>query len=163
PLGRQDRRPSGAPPTGTPSLAPAKRGDRAVARSSTQCPDVKESLMDRRHRSRYRPHLDVLEDRLSPGSLGHTGVLADLGPGGRHDPLAAAAAQAGALLDPSSPTTQGAQANPDVLPINSQPYGMSYGQWSAAFFQWEFSLPADHNPLSDTADLSTGQAGHVWF
>ena len=115
--------------------------------------------MDRRHRSRYRPQLDVLEDRLSPGSLGHTGIF---DPGHRHDPLAAVG-QAGALLDLSPSAPQGAQANPDVFPVNSRPFGMTYGQWSAAWWQWATSLPADQHPLFDTADCSAGQSGHVWF
>jgi hypothetical protein len=53
--------------------------------------------------------------------------------------------------------------NRHVLPINSKPYGMSYGEWSAAWWQWAYSLPADGHPLFDTADCSEGQSGKVWF
>src|SRR5262249_47748517 len=53
--------------------------------------------------------------------------------------------------------------NPGVLPPNSKPLGTSYGDWSAEWWKWAFSLPIDHHPLYDTADVSTGQSGKVWF
>lgn len=56
-----------------------------------------------------------------------------------------------------------AQHNPAVAPVNSKAYGRSYGEWSAEFWKWEFSLPVDHHPLFDSADCSAGQSGHVWF
>jgi hypothetical protein len=53
--------------------------------------------------------------------------------------------------------------NPGILPPQSHPYGATYGEWAARWWQWAFSLPAEHHPLFDTAPLSTGQEGHVWF
>ncbi len=53
--------------------------------------------------------------------------------------------------------------NSAVAPVNSKPYGLTYGEWSALQWQWVFSLPANGNPLLDTADCSAGQAGQVWF
>jgi len=53
--------------------------------------------------------------------------------------------------------------NPGVLPPQSHPYGKSYGEWSAEHWKWTYSLPADAHPLTDTADVSTGQSGPVWF
>lgn len=53
--------------------------------------------------------------------------------------------------------------NPGILPIHSTAYGKSYGEWSAAFWQWAYSLPIDHHPLFDTAPANTGQAGRVLF
>ena len=50
-----------------------------------------------------------------------------------------------------------------VLGLNVIAYGRSYGQWSAEFWKWAFSLPVDHHPLFDTADCSYGQSGKVWF
>jgi hypothetical protein len=50
-----------------------------------------------------------------------------------------------------------------VAPVQSNPYGMSYGEWSAAWWQWAFSLPKDHSPLFGTADCNAGQSGRVWF
>ncbi|HET9232721.1 MAG TPA: hypothetical protein VFP10_01115 [Candidatus Eisenbacteria bacterium] len=53
--------------------------------------------------------------------------------------------------------------NPKVFPVYSRPYGLSYADWSARFWQWAFSMPVDHHPLYDTADCSEGQSGRVWF
>ncbi len=32
-------------------------------------------------------------------------------------------------------------SNPGVLPVNSKPYGMTYGEWSAKWWQWAYSIP----------------------
>ncbi len=54
--------------------------------------------------------------------------------------------------------------NPKILPPNSNPHGMSYAEWSVKWWQWVLSLPANNNPVIDTAtDCSAGQSGHVWF
>ncbi|HUS36091.1 MAG TPA: hypothetical protein VM680_12140 [Verrucomicrobiae bacterium] len=50
-----------------------------------------------------------------------------------------------------------------VLSPQSHPYGKSYGEWSAEHWKWTYSLPADAHPLTDTADVSAGQSGQVWF
>jgi hypothetical protein len=50
-----------------------------------------------------------------------------------------------------------------VMPVQSNVHGRSYGEWSAAWWQWAFSIPGDHHPLTDTADCSVGQSDHVWF
>jgi hypothetical protein len=47
-------------------------------------------------------------------------------------------------------------ADSHVFPVNSKPYGLSYGEWSARQWQWLFSLPAEGHPLFDTADCSAG-------
>jgi hypothetical protein len=62
-----------------------------------------------------------------------------------------------------TPSVAAAGGNPGVLPVNSDPYGLTYGEWSAKFWQWTFSLPFDGHPLFDTADCSAGQSGPVWF
>jgi hypothetical protein len=54
-------------------------------------------------------------------------------------------------------------SNPRVLPVDSTPYGNSYGEWSAVWFQWALSLPATRHPLFDTADCGEGQSGPVFF
>jgi hypothetical protein len=41
--------------------------------------------------------------------------------------------------------------------------GKTYAQWSASWWQWFYSLPTDRHPLFDTADVSAGQSGNVWF
>jgi hypothetical protein len=53
--------------------------------------------------------------------------------------------------------------NPHILPPQSSPFGASYAEWSARWWQWAYSLPIDHHPLFDTADVSAGQSGKVWF
>src|SRR5947207_14970671 len=53
--------------------------------------------------------------------------------------------------------------NPLIAPPHSHFRGLSYSEWSAAFFQWVYSLPTLHHPLFDTADCSAGQTGKVWF
>ncbi len=55
--------------------------------------------------------------------------------------------------------------NPKVLPVDAMPYGMSYGQWGDAWWQWVWSIPLESNPAFDTTgDLAaSGQSGPVWF
>ena len=55
--------------------------------------------------------------------------------------------------------------NHDIAPPNSEPYGKSYGEWSARWWQWVYSLPAAENPVSDTTGefADEGQDGPVWF
>jgi hypothetical protein len=52
-----------------------------------------------------------------------------------------------------------------VLPPQSNPYGMTYGEWSARWWQWILSIPTSVNPLLDPtgADCGQGQLGPVWF
>lgn len=52
---------------------------------------------------------------------------------------------------------------PQILPVQAHQFGKTYAEWSAAWWQWAISIPADHHPLTDTADCSTGQRGPVWF
>jgi hypothetical protein len=52
-----------------------------------------------------------------------------------------------------------------VIPPGANFQGQSYGQWSAAYWQWLFSLPVDGHPGIDSPDfdVTAGQSGHVWF
>src|SRR5262245_43073569 len=70
-----------------------------------------------------------------------------------------------ALLGGTLTTTVGADrlSNPKVFPPNSKPYGQSYAEWAAQFWQWSLSFPITATPANDTAPLSTGQFDHVWF
>jgi hypothetical protein len=54
-------------------------------------------------------------------------------------------------------------ADSRVFAPDTLPYDLSYAQWSARHWQWFYSLPVDANPLFDTADVSAGQSGNVWF
>jgi hypothetical protein len=55
--------------------------------------------------------------------------------------------------------------NPRVLPINSTPHGMTYGEWSGAWWAWAVGIPAAMNPILDTTGEfgDIDQAGSVWF
>jgi hypothetical protein len=55
--------------------------------------------------------------------------------------------------------------NPGVLPPNTNAFGRSYGEWSAAWWQWLLSIPEATNPNLDTtgAHCAEGQSGQVWF
>jgi len=62
-------------------------------------------------------------------------------------------------------TGQGSLGNPGVLPPGSTPFGKSYAEWSAGWWQWLASVPLDRNPgLDETgAFVGEGQSGHVWY
>jgi hypothetical protein len=58
----------------------------------------------------------------------------------------------------AGPNTEG------IAPPQSHPHGKSYAEWSAEHWKWVYSLPVDHHPLFDTADVGAGQPfKHVWF
>lgn len=65
----------------------------------------------------------------------------------------------------SALAVQAQNENPKILPPNSTPYGMTYGEWSAKWWQYVLALPQANNPLSDTTGqyCSTGQLGPVFF
>lgn len=50
-----------------------------------------------------------------------------------------------------------------ILPPRPHAFRNIYSEYQARWWQWASSLPADHNPLFDTADGSAGQAGPVWY
>lgn len=49
--------------------------------------------------------------------------------------------------------------------IDPDGFGLSYGDWSARWWEWLLSIPAATNPNLSTGrvDCSVGQAGDVWF
>ena len=77
------------------------------------------------------------------------------------------------LLVQVTPVIAAGNANPGVLPPNSHPYGKTYSEWSAAWWQWAFSIKVHdpnapngfYHPLVDTTGLQcgVGQTGQVWF
>jgi hypothetical protein len=55
--------------------------------------------------------------------------------------------------------------NPGVFALDSKPYGSTYGQWAANWWNWITSIPEENNPVGDeTGEKCTiGQKGPVWF
>jgi len=55
--------------------------------------------------------------------------------------------------------------NPGIIPPQATPNDKSYGEWTAAWWQWALSIPDAQNPLQDTtgAFAGVGQSGPVWF
>ena len=73
-----------------------------------------------------------------------------------------------ALVAAAGPANAQARPKPApfVFPVESSPFGNSYGDWSALWWQWAFAFPAGPgHPLFDEtgADCGVGQAGQVWF
>jgi len=56
-------------------------------------------------------------------------------------------------------------ANSLVFPPNSHPYGQTYGEWAAAFWQYALARPLEGHPFLDTPeyDFAAKQSGKVWF
>src|SRR5215203_2973784 len=59
----------------------------------------------------------------------------------------------------------GGSAQAQVVPPQAKYQGASYAEWSAAYWQWLFSLPVDGHPGTDSPDfdVTDGQSGLVWF
>jgi hypothetical protein len=62
-------------------------------------------------------------------------------------------------------TIAGAQADERVFELDSSPYGNTYGEWSARWWQWLTAIPKATNPNYDStgANCPVGQVGPVWF
>jgi hypothetical protein len=52
-----------------------------------------------------------------------------------------------------------------VFSADSKPYGLTYGQWTAKWWQWAYSIPKEINPSYDDTgkNCAQGQSGPVWF
>jgi hypothetical protein len=64
------------------------------------------------------------------------------------------------------PMAYSSNSVPSVFSPDSRPYGLTYPQWTAKWWQWFISIPNDNNhPLNDAtgASCAVGQAGPVWF
>jgi len=55
--------------------------------------------------------------------------------------------------------------NLSIVSIDSVPYGIGYGEWTAKWWQWAFSIPLERNPISGYTDenCAINQSGPVWF
>jgi hypothetical protein len=61
---------------------------------------------------------------------------------------------------------EGSDISQSVYPINSKPYGLTYGEWSAKWWQWALSIPTKDNPVADETGekCAVGQNDpNVWF
>jgi hypothetical protein len=55
--------------------------------------------------------------------------------------------------------------NAAVFSVDSKPYGMTYAEWTAKWWQWLVSIPQPSNPAADATGKNCGlnQNGPVWF
>jgi hypothetical protein len=66
--------------------------------------------------------------------------------------------------------------NPGIYALDSRPYGLDYGEWSAKWWQWLISIPQGQNPANDPSEeeikkgnfvggqyCGVKQNGPVWF
>jgi hypothetical protein len=60
---------------------------------------------------------------------------------------------------------QSSNISPPIYPLDSKPYGLTYGQWTAKWWQWSLSIPKYTNPGGDTTGnyCALRQSGPVWF
>lgn len=58
-----------------------------------------------------------------------------------------------------------AQNAVDLFTTESSPFGTSYGNWTARWWQWALSMPQDVNPVGDRTGeyCAQNQGGPVWF
>ena len=58
-------------------------------------------------------------------------------------------------------------AQPETFPPGTDPYDLSYGEWSAEWWKWLHSSPEDRNPATDTTGAFCAEnqnaSGPVWF
>jgi hypothetical protein len=61
--------------------------------------------------------------------------------------------------------TPSSKTGPEIFPPDSEPYGLTYGEWSAKWWQWTLPIPADKNPINDKTGeyCDLNQSGPVWF
>lgn len=64
-----------------------------------------------------------------------------------------------------APTVMAGNPKVDAFPPNSRPYGVTYGEWSAKWWQYVYELPIEHHPLTDATGeyCGQGQKGPVFF
>ena len=115
--------------------------------------------------NKERKHIGTMKNRITQTNR--------LLPAGRMISVAATVAlliatSAPALpdLDGDNDTGPGLLASPDLITppfVQTRPYGLTYGQWAAKYWQWTLSFPATADPASDTAPPESGQTGPVWF
>ncbi len=85
----------------------------------------------------------------------------------KHRVLASMMACAGlALLGYGLVAAAAPGKHPGIFSPNSRPFGHTYAEWSARYWQWGLGLPGDaDHPFLDSSgfDVTDGQSGEVWF
>jgi hypothetical protein len=66
------------------------------------------------------------------------------------------------LVNSSTPVSN---STAEIFQPNSQPFGLSYADWTARWWQWAYSVPREVNPSYDDTGkyCAQGQSGPVWF
>jgi hypothetical protein len=56
-------------------------------------------------------------------------------------------------------------STPTPFPVDILQYNLTYGEWTARWWQWLVSIPEDRNPAADETgeNCGEGQSGPVWF
>jgi hypothetical protein len=56
-------------------------------------------------------------------------------------------------------------STPTPFPADTIEYNLTYGEWTARWWQWALSIPEDRNPAADETgeNCHEGQSGPVWF
>ncbi len=74
-------------------------------------------------------------------------------------------ALAAALMASATPVSAGDSPDPVGIPGDASAFGRTYGEWSAAWWQWGYELPDENHPVvtEGPVDCSYGQSGRVWF
>jgi len=72
------------------------------------------------------------------------------------------------IFTPSAFADNNPSNSPGVLPPYSYPFGKSYGDWSAEWWKWAISIPANNehpfnDPNWDCGVSSHQQSGKVWY
>jgi hypothetical protein len=73
------------------------------------------------------------------------------------------------IVKPTIPFVQaqnGSDDNPTVFTLDSQPYRVSYAEWTAKFWQWLLEQPSDNNPVNDQTGKNCAnnqKDPNVWF
>jgi hypothetical protein len=75
-----------------------------------------------------------------------------------------AAQEADAAIDPASGGILTAPTL-NLRPPESNPFGLDFGEWGNAWWQWRLAIDAGHDPVGDPTGSECGQnqSGQVWF
>jgi hypothetical protein len=57
------------------------------------------------------------------------------------------------------------KSSSSIFTTDSKPFGNTYGEWSAKWWQWAVLTPTDKSPLKDNTGINCAQAqsGPIWF